>query len=546
MASSKNQNFLHGAVILTVAVIITKVLGAIYKIPLGNILGTEGIAHFNVAYNLYNVFLTLSTAGLPIALAKLVSEANTLSRPNQIKRIFSVATTAFIVLGLICSAVMFIFPTELAVFMGDVRASQSVMMLAPAVIIVCVMSAFRGYTQGLSDMVPTSISQVIEVAGKVAFGLVVALLLGKAGKSLSTMSAGAISGVAVGSLLACVYMGFVAKKRSRDETLRWRNTGSLEKDVADSRPVVLKKLLRIGIPIALGSCVLSVITLVNTKLIYFRLQDVDGAGFSYKTANDLFGEYSMTLPLFNLPAAIITPLTVSVVPAIVGYLAKRQHTDARLVVQSSLRIATIIALPMAVGLSVLSTPVVTGLYREGTELGGNILTILGAASFFVCLALMTTAILQASGRERLPMITMLLGGAINIAVNWYLLGIKDINIYGAAIGTLVCYVIMSGINLIFVMKKLPEKPKLARVFVMPCINCAIMGAVAWILYPAVLKILGAGPSPERTTIMIALVATIGVAALLYLFLTIFTQAITLEDMKLLPKGEKIAKILHIK
>lgn len=544
-SSNKNQNYLHGAVILTAAVVITKIFGAIYKIPLGNILGTEGIAYFNVAYNLYNVFLTLSTAGLPIALAKMVSEANSLNRPNQIKRIFSVAMTAFIVLGLICSAIMFIFPTELADYMGNIHASQSVMMLAPAIILVCVMSAFRGYTQGLSDMKPTSISQVIEVAGKVAFGLAAAMLLGSAGYSVTVMSAGAISGVAVGSLLACVYMGFVAKNRAKSERLRWKNAGVLEIDVADSSPVVLKKLLKIGIPIALGSCILSVITLVNTKLIYDRLQE--GAKLSFDTANNLFGEYSLTLPLFNLPAAIITPLTISVVPAIAAYIAKRQYTDARLVTQSSLRIATIIALPMAVGLSVLSMPVLQILYPdEVTALGGRMLTILGAGSFFVCLALMTTAILQASGREKLPMITMLIGGALNIFINWNLLGMTDINIYGAPIGTLSCYVVMSVLNLIFVMKKLPEKPKLARVFVMPVINCAIMGAVAWILYPAVLKILGAGPSPERMTIMIALVATIGVAVLLYLFLTIFTQAITLEDMKLLPKGEKIAKILHIK
>lgn len=544
MAASKNQNYLHGAAILTVAVIIVKILGAIYKIPLANIMGSDGIAHFNVAYNLYNVLLTLSTAGLPIALAKLVSEANNLGRPNQVKRTFSVAMGAFIVLGVVWSVVMLIFPTELAAFMGDVRASQSMVALAPAVILVCIMSAFRGYTQGLSDMRPTSVSQVVEVAVKVVFGLAVIVLLSRAGYSKPILSAGAISGVAAGSLAACIYIGIVAKKRMRSERLRYEAGGAPSRDVADSRGVILKRLIKIGIPIALGSCVLSVITLINTKLIYNRLQT--GAGFSYDAANGMFGEYSMALPLFNLPAAIITPLTVSVVPAIAGFLARKQFGEAKTVVESSLRIATIIALPMAVGLSVLSTPIMTGLYNDTSELGCNILSILGAASFFVCMALMTTAILQASGRERLPMLTMLIGGGLNIAINWVLLGREDVNIYGAAVGTLVCYIIMSAVNLFFIMTKLPERPKLARVFVMPVINSVLMGLTAWLVHPAVLKLLGAGPEPGRMTTLIALGVSVLLAVVVYIVLTIITQAITIEDMKLIPKGEKLAKMLHIK
>lgn len=544
MTASKNQNYLHGAAILTVAVIIVKILGAVYKIPLANIMGTDGTAHFNVAYNLYNVLLTLSTAGLPIALARLVSEANNLNRHTQVRRTFSVALSAFIVLGIVWSIVMLIFPTELADFMGDVKASQSVAVLAPAVILVCIMSAFRGYTQGLSDMRPTSISQVIEVAAKVVFGLAVIMLMNKAGRSTPILSAGAISGVAAGSLAACIYIGIAAKKRMNSEDLRYKADGLVEQDTADSRGVILKRLIKTGIPIALGSCVLSVITLINTKLIYDRLQT--GAGFSLDTATGMFGEYSMALPLFNLPAAIITPLTVSVVPAIAGFLARKQFGEAKTVTESSLRIATIIALPMAVGLSVLSAPIMTGLYRESSELGCGLLAILGAASFFVCLALMTTAILQASGRERLPMLTMLIGGGMNIAINWYLLGRPDINIYGAAFGTLSCYIVMSVLNIIFIMTKLPERPKLARVFVMPVINSVLMGLSAWLIYPAALKLLGAGPEPERMPVLIALVAAVGVAVLVYLVLTIVTQAITIEDMKLVPKGEKIAKILHIK
>lgn len=544
MPASKNQNYLHGAAILTVAVLIIKVLGAIYKIPMGNILLDEGFTHFNVAYNLYNVLLTLSTAGLPIALAKLISEASSLDKPLQIRRTFRVALISFVVLGAAGTTVMFIFPTELAAFMMDVEASQSVLAMAPAVILVCVMSAFRGYTQGFSDMRPTSVSQVIEVAVKVAFGLALVIILQKRGASLPILSAGAISGVAVGSLASCVYMGFAAKKRMNSERVRVLELSAEKRNISDDNSVILKRLLKIGIPIALGSCVLSVITLVNTKLVLGQLQNA--AGFSFDEAKVLFGVYSKALTLYNLPAALITPLTISIVPAIAGFLAKKQFGEARNVIESSLRISTIIALPMAAGISVLSSPIMGALYYGSAEQGAALLAILGGASFFVCLSLMTTAILQAGGRERLPMYTMLIGGGLNIVLNWFLVGNPNINIYGAPVGTLICYVVMGGLNLWFVMKKLPERPKLSKVFLKPVFNCLIMGISAWLVYPAALGLLGAGANPARTTILLALMTAIGVAMVVYLVLTIITRAITMGDMKLVPRGEKLAKLLHIR
>ena len=544
MSPSKNQNYLHGAAILAVAVIIIKILGAIYKIPMGNILGDQGFAHFNVAYNLYNVLLTLSTAGLPIALSKLISEADSLERPVQIRGTFRVALIAFIVLGAAGTAVMFLFPTELAVFMEDVEASQSVFAMAPAVILVCIMSAFRGYTQGLSDMRPTSVSQVIEVAVKVFFGLGVVIILNRRGSSLPILSAGAISGVSVGSFVACLYMGGVAIKRMKNEHLRIYELpqgGGIE---SQSDREILKRLIKIGIPIALGSCVLSVITLVNTKLILGQLQNA--VGLDGDQAQTLFGVYSKALTLFNLPAALITPLTISVVPAIAGFLAKKQIDEAGNVVESSLRIATIIALPMAVGLSVMSAPIMGVLYYGSSAEGTVLLAILGVAAFFVCLSLMTTAILQAGGRERLPMYTMLAGGTLNIVLNWILVGNPDINIYGAPVGTMCCYVLMSALNLWFVMRKMPKRPKLGKIFAKPLLNCVAMGAAAWIVYPLALKLVLFGAEAGRKELLFALVASMGVAGLVYLVMTIITRAITLDDMKLIPKGQKLAKLLRIK
>ena len=290
LSEPKKQNYLHGAAILAAGVVIMKILGFIYKVPLGNILGDEGYTHFLVAYNIYSVFLTVATAGLPVALSRMISEANTMNRPNQVKRIFSVAWLTFLVLGVVCTLVMFLFPTELADSLNDVEASQSILALSPAVLLVCLTSAYRGYCQGHENMKPTTVGQVLEVLVKVVVGLVLAWYLRDLGRSLPLVSAGAIFGVTAGSLAALVYM--FAYKRRCYSALPAGN------DVPESGARILSTLLKVGIPITLGSSVLSLINLVDSGLCMGRLQDA--AGFSYADAKVLYGVYGKAQTLYNL------------------------------------------------------------------------------------------------------------------------------------------------------------------------------------------------------------------------------------------------------
>ena len=168
MSQPQKQNFLHGAAILAIGVVIMKILGAIYKIPLRNILGDTGYGYFNAAYVIYNVLLTIATAGLPVALSRMISESNTLGRPRQARRIFRVAAATLFVLGLIFSALMFLFPTEMAILLvSKPEITQCVYALSPAVLLVCLTSAFRGYIQGHGNMKPTTVGQVLEVLVKV-------------------------------------------------------------------------------------------------------------------------------------------------------------------------------------------------------------------------------------------------------------------------------------------------------------------------------------------------------------------------------------------
>ena len=205
--TQKQNSFFGGAAILAAGILIVKLIGMFYKIPLINIIGEAGAADFNNAYNIYAVLLTVSTAGLPVAVSKLVSEANALDRRNQVRRTFRLALVLFLALGLVSFLVMFFRADTLAGMMNDSKAAAGIRALAPAVVCVGCLAALRGYSQGHSNMAPTSVSQIIEALCKLVVGLGLAFWLVKQGKDPDVAAAGAITGVTVGTVVALAYMG---------------------------------------------------------------------------------------------------------------------------------------------------------------------------------------------------------------------------------------------------------------------------------------------------------------------------------------------------
>ncbi len=542
MSETKKQNYLHGAAILAFGVAIMKVLGAIYKIPLQNILGDTGYGYFNAAYTIYNVLLTIATAGLPVALSRMISEANTMGRPMQARRIFRVATATLFILGFVFSALMFLFPTDMAIlFVSKAEVSQCVYALSPAVLLVCLTSAFRGYIQGHGNMKPTTVGQVLEVLVKVVVGLALAVYLTKQGKSLPISSAGAIFGVTAGGMAALIYMFICYLRQYKGKSADACETGT---DTPDSVGKTLGEFIKVGVAITLGASVMSVISLIDTKLIQEQLPNVAGIGGAL--ADELYGSYSAMQTLYNLPAAFITPMTIAVVPAISAAVARKAHNEVGDIAESGLRISAVIAMPMGVGIAVLAYPIVNVLYTNTNEMGPTILAYLGVASIFVCIALVTNAILQANGNERLPIISMIAGGIVKIAANLLLVGRPSVNILGAPIGTICCYAVICILNCFFISKCLRKKPNYISAFVRPFVSSAVMGAAAWAVYGLADKILGAEAGGSRIMLILAMGAAIVVAVIIYLVLIIVTRAVTGEDMKLIPKGEKIAKLLKIK
>lgn len=528
-----------GAAILAATVAIVKVLGMIYKVPIYNMLGDEGTAHFQVTYTIYSLLLTISTAGIPVAMARLIASSYALGQRNQVRRYFRVGILVFVPIGLFGMAIMLLFPQQLANLIGDPEIPAGIMALAPAVLFVCILSVYRGHAEGHGNMVPTAISQIMEVVFKLIFGVVIAWILTKQGKNSATVSAGAIVGVTIGLGLAIPIMMIYKRKIDRDEAY----PDGISKRVK-SKGATAREILRISIPITLSSSVMNIISLVDTKLVLSRLQD--GAGFSYETAKVLYGVYSKGMTMFNIPSAFIVPITVSVVPAISTAIAKRDARETRMLMSTSMKVTNLLAMPAGVGLSVLSYPIFNVLFPGSNENGPRLLALLGIASIFVCTYLMTTSYLQASGHEKFALLTLPICGAIKILVNWILVGNESINIMGAPVGNIVCYLSITVLNFVFISKRIKYAPDFLNAFVGPVFCTVVMGVAAWVSYSLMSKIGGGSLVAGRFGMIACLGIAIIIGVVVYAVLAIATHTITKKELSMIPKGEKIARILKIK
>ncbi|MCI5927107.1 MAG: polysaccharide biosynthesis protein [Pseudoflavonifractor capillosus] len=539
--AEKKSTFFGGAAILAASAILVKVIGAIYRIPLGNILSDEVMADYNSAYNIYNFFLTISTAGLPVALSKTISEANALGRHNQVQRTFRVAFITFLILGLISFFCMTVLAAPMAqIVISNPKAVYCVMALAPSVLCVCIMSAFRGYFQGHFNMMPTGISQVIEAFFKLVVGLALALFLVNVIQKPELGSVGAIIGVSCGSVVALLYILYLF---FRDRKRRQRIHAT---DRPDGSMRILSNLLKLAIPITLGSAATSLVTLIDTKLVMSQLQSVyqtvDGLGkeAALDAARGLYGIYSKTMSIYNLPFSMMVPLTACIIPAVSASLARRDHLGAQKVSESALRIGLLLALPMGMGLFALGGPIMGLLFPTiDVEVAGPLLSVLGLASIFVALQLLCNSILQANGMVNLPILAVVIGGVVKVVVNFILVGNPNIRINGAPVGTLTCFIVISALEIFIIRRSIPAPPSFLRAFLKPFVPSVIMAAAAWATYGLLTNFLHMGNS-------LATIGGIGVGVVVYLVLVLALRVLSREDLELMPKGDKIAKILHIK
>ena len=550
----KKQTFLQGTAVLAMATVLVKLMGFLFKVPLNNIIGEDGFGYFNTAYDVYNVLLMISTTGLPVAMSRMISQAQTLGNHAQIKRIYRTSLYVFLTIGMVGSLGMLFFCRQLSVMVTTNENSwAAIAALAPCVLLICLVSAYRGFFQGQSNMTPTSVSQIFEAVTRLVVGLGLAWLVMKlTGEAYVRMqgivlapgetaqdygditlaAGGAILGVTLGSLISVIYLHH--KFRQSNQIL------SLGGGTAKSTRSTMKELLSIAVPITLGSAGLQIINLFDTMIYMRRL--TGALQWTEKMADSAKGVYNFCQTVFALPCSFIPTITIAVIPAITASLTRKDLAEAKATSESSVRTMALIAMPCAAGLFVMAEPVIRLLCSTYTEdriqLAATMLAILGLTVIFNSLVLLLNAIMQAHGDVVTPVVNMLIGGIIKIIVNYILVGQPNLNIVGAPIGTFICYISITALDLIAMKRHISARPAIFKNIIRPGLASAIMGAATFMVY----RVLSNAISSWKLACLLSL----AFAVVLYAVLVVFLRCLTYEDCMLLPKGEKIAKILRIR
>lgn len=580
MSERKKQSLLTGAGVLAIATVIVKLIGAVYKIPLTNLIGAEGYGYFTGAYAVYTPLYAISMAGLPVAVAALVSRNVETGRIKDAQRIFGISKKLFLSIGLFCTAVLMLVAVPYSKMVGAPDNYISVITIAPCVLFCCLMSAYRGYYEGLNNMTPTGVSQVIEAVFKLVIGLAGAYIFMSRAVSfyrenavdgalelfgrqvtdeataLSVIypyaAAVAIFGVTAGSVVSWLYLFILYKLKgagySREELIN--------SPEAKSSKALTKEILKIAIPVAASSLILNLTNMIDDFTIRSRLNDaLESGGEIIRTmyaealsasgtlesgiSTYLYGIHGSVINIKNLIPTITLTLGVSAIPVISKAWARNDTKSIKVSVESALRVTMMLGLPAGFGLAALSEPILGLLYSSRAEIvpiASTMLRTYGFSMFLFAVASPMTNLLQAVGNTKAPIISIFAGATAKIIYNYITIGNPEINIQGAAGGSVICYVIMVAVNLQQLVKTTGVRLDYVSVFLKPFVAAAACGGVAWGSFRLLEGKIGLDAD-------LSCIISIGFGATVYAIVLLFVKGIVKDDLEMLPKGEKIAKVL---
>ncbi len=566
------QSFLHGALILTAGVLLVKVIGALFKIPLSAIITEDGMGYFSTAYSFYNVIFSLATAGFPVAVSRMVSESDSLGRWRDVRRIREVSFPIFLLTGAVGTALMILGAPLYTEAVGNPGALPAMLALAPSVLLCSLAAVYRGYYEGLRNMVPTSVSQIAESLAKLVFGLsgayfvmhtcsrelaqrgtVFGRAVGDGAEASLTVcalgAAAAILGVSIGSLLSVLYL-----RRYHRRCGDGISAAQLE---ASPQPqpgrTLARRLLASSVPIAIGAVAMSVSGLIDASFLQTRIAYIletdpvpmlamyagsipaENLAAPASIPNYLFGCYNMALTLFMLVPSITQAFGVSALPSVTHAFARGGKKELQSAMETVLRVTCMFALPAGIGLSVLAQPIASLIYgvRGSTPIIGQALAVMGVAAVFAAVTTPLGSMLQAVGYVELPVILVLGGLLVKVVLNYVLAGIPEINILGGGISTLVCYVLVTVAELVALVRITGIRFDFMSTVVKPLLAALLCGASAFGAWRALETYIGGSRLSAAPAILVG--AVVYTAALLLL------RAVQAEDLAMLPGGEKIIK-----
>lgn len=525
-----SNKLVKGAAIIGISSLIVKVLGAFFRIPLTNWIGGIGMSYYGFAYTIYGALLVLSTAGLPIAISRLVSESIAKKEYKNAHKIFRVSLTMLFIIGLVSASICFFGGGFLAKLFGNPDAKMAVMAIAPALLFVPIVSAFRGYFQGRQNMNPTAISEIVEQFVRVIVGLSLAYAFLAAGEKKA--AAGAAFGASAGSIasLIVIFLIFLMNKRVINKKI------DLNSPNVEETSAIVKKLVVIAVPIIIGSELMPIMNLIDMSIIMTRLQ---ATGWTYKAAKNMYGIISgFCNPIIAFPQLFTQAVAISLVPAISKAAAINDTKNVRENVALGYRTTMIMAFPCAVGLFVLAKPILLLFYmnqQESAVMAVPTMMILAVSVISLAISQTSTGVLQAIGKQNLPVIHLFFGCLVKVVITFILVGIPAINIRGAAIGTMVAETIAFVLNNRSVYKYTGTKINYMITYFKPLGAAAAMGVCVFLAHKGLSAVMGNS---------LATLISIVIGGIVYGVLIFALKAITIEEVETFPGGHKIAKVLR--
>ncbi len=535
------KSFLQGAVILGGAGLIIKVLGAIFRIPLANIIGDTGMGYYQTAYPVYVLLLTLSTAGIPVAISRMVAERYATDNPYEAHRVFRVALWLLLIIGVCSFAILFFGAEFIVTRLGNPGGAAAMKAVAPALLFVPLMAACRGYFQGMEDMRPTAVSQIVEQLFRVAVGLSLAIFLVSAG--LEYAAAGASFGASAGAIggLIAVFAIYMFRRK--------KILGAVRKDskrLGESSRKILGTILIIAIPITIGAAIMPIMNAIDLSIVMWRLQEI---GYTQEAANSLYGQLTgMASPIINFPQVLTQAIAMSLVPTIAAAYKRKENDFLRYNVNLGFRTALIIGLPCGLGLMVLAEPIMLLLYpaqKASAVSAAGCLEILAFGMIFLAIVQSLTGVLQGIGKQIIPVINLAIGAVVKVVLTYTLTGLPDYNVRGAAVGTVAAYVVAGILNLLAVRRYTGVRLNAKQSIFKPLISSIIMAVFAWGIYKVVFAVLDGRLDHGSLVNAGAVGLAVIIAAIIYAVLLLASKAITAEEVSRFPKvGNKLARIVR--
>ena len=539
--TKKNNNFLVQGSILAIAGIVVRIIGLLYRIPMTNIIGEDGIGVYSTAYTIYNILLLISSYSLPVAVSRLVAARRSIGEYKNAGRVLTCALLFATISGTTMCAVAYFGAGYFArSIMGMPEAEYAIKTLAPTILIMAFLGTLRGYFQGHGTMIPTAVSQVIEQIVNAVVSVGAAWILFNKGMELDAGgsnyyqsafgAAGGTIGTGMGALSAfifCVILFFffqkVTKQQLRQDTMR-------DADL-ETYPDVMKLIIFTIVPVLISTTVYQ-LSLIVDQSIFAKY-----VGSDYKVVWGIYsGKYNL---LINVPVAFASALASSIIPTLSGAMARGDREDARKKTAEAIRFNMLIAIPCAVGLGVLARPLMRLLFSGANIEAGRMMMLGSAAVVFYSLSTITNSILQGTGNIWMPVRNAVLSLGIHIGILAVLLWVFDLGILGVVFANIAFALLMSIFNNISVRRVTGHRQEYLKTFIMPLFCASLMGLAARLLYNVVSRFTGNAVSSALSVVL---------AVILYAVLLLLTRTVNEEELKGFPKGAVLARLarkLHL-